>query len=106
MILDDVITEVRRIIQDETATYRFSDAYLLALCNQALKRIQILRPDLFAYVGTVACTAGEVVQDAPSDSLRVIEVYSVVGGGGVVEADREVLDQTQGPADARNAGSE
>ena len=94
MILDDVIIEVRRIIQDETATYRYSDVFMLGLCNQALKRIQLLRPDLFAYVGTVACTAGAVIQDAPSDSLRIIECYSIVGGTGLVEADREVLDQT------------
>jgi len=94
MILDDIITTVRRIIQDETTTYRYSDAFLLDLCNQGLKRIQLLRPDLFAFVSTVACTQGEVIQSAPSDSLRIIEVYSIVGGTGLVEADREVLDQT------------
>ena len=94
MILNDVIAEVRRIVQDETTTYRYSDVFILSLCNQALKRVQLLRPDLFSFVGTVACTAGEVIQTAPSDSLRVIEVYSIVGGGGLVEADREVLDQT------------
>ena len=94
MILNAIITTVRRIIQDETATYRYSDAFLLDLCNQGLKRIQLLRPDLFSYVSTVACTAGEVIQAAPSDSLRIIEVYSIVGGTGLVEADREVLDQT------------
>ena len=94
MILNDVIAEVRRIIQDETVAYRYSDAFLLALCNQALKRIQLLRPDLFAFIGTVSCSAGEVLQSAPSDSLRVIEVYSIVGGTGLVEVDREVLDQT------------
>jgi len=94
VILGDVIAEVRRIIQDETTTYRYSDAFILSLSNQALKRVQLLRPDLFSYVGTVACTAGEVIQAAPSDSLRVIEVYSVVSGNGVIEADREVLDQT------------
>jgi len=94
MILNDVITDVRRIVQDETVPYRYSDAFLLSMCNQALKRIQLLRPDLFAFFGTVACDAGEVLQSAPSDSLRVIEVYSIVGGTGLVEASREVLDQT------------
>ena len=94
MILNDVITEVRRILQDETTTYRYSDVFLLGLCNQGLKRIQLLRPDLFSFLSTVACTQGEVIQSAPSDSLRIVEVYSIVGGGGVVEAKREVLDQT------------
>lgn len=94
MILDDVITEVRRLLQDETTPYRYSDADLLGFCNQSLKRIQLLRPDLFAYVGTMTCVQGEVIQSAPTDSLRIIEVYSIVGGSGVVEAVREVLDQT------------
>mgnify|MGYP003145880475 CR=1 FL=1 len=94
MILNDIITEVRRIIQDETSPYRYSDVFLLGLCNQGLKRIQLLRPDLFSFLSTVACTQGEVIQSAPSDSLRIVEVYSIVGGGGVVEAKREVLDQT------------
>jgi len=94
VILNDVITDVRRIVQDETTTYRYSDAFLLGMGNQALKRIQLLRPDLFAYVSTMTCTQGEVIQAAPSDSLRIIEVYSIVGGAGLVEAEREVLDQT------------
>lgn len=94
MILNDIITAVRRIIQDETEAYRYSDVFLLDFCNQGLRRIQLLRPDLFAYIGTVACVQGEVIQSAPTDSLRIIEVYSIVGGTGCVEADREVLDQT------------
>jgi len=94
MILNDIITAVRRIIQDETVDYRYSDVFLLDLCNQGLKRIQLLRPDLYSFVGTVACVQNAVIQSAPSDSLRIIECYSIVGGTGLVEADREVLDQT------------
>lgn len=94
MILNDIITEVRRILQDETVTYRYSDTFLLGLCNQGLKRIQLLRPDLFSHQGTMTCVQGEVLQSAPTDSLRIIECFSIVGGGGLVEAKREVLDQT------------
>ena len=95
MIFNDVITDVRRIVQDEDATLRYSDAFMLGMCNQAIRRVQLFRPDLFAFVSTVANVAGEVIQSAPSDSLRVIEVLSINGSGvGIVEADREVLDQT------------
>jgi len=80
MILNDVITEVRRLIQDENTPQRYSDTVLLGFANQALKRISVLRPDLFAYMGTVTCTENEVLQSAPSDSIRLIEVFSVVGG--------------------------
>jgi hypothetical protein len=94
MILNDVITETRRILQDIDSPQRYSDTVLLGFANQALKRIAVLRPDLFAYVGTVTCTTDAVLQNAPSDSIRIIEVYSVVGGNGVIEVDRETLDQS------------
>jgi len=93
MILNDVITETRRILQDIDTPQRYSDEVLLGFANQALKRIAVLRPDLFAYVGEVTCTTGAVLQDAPSDSIRIIEVYSVVSGNGVIEVNRETLDQ-------------
>lgn len=93
MILNDVITEVRRILQDTTAPQRYSDVVLLGFANQALKRIAVLRPDLFAYIGEITCTANSVVQSAPSDSIRLIEIYSVKDGNGVIETNREALDQ-------------
>ena len=93
MKLEDVITEVRRITQDESTPYRYSDEVLLGYANQSLKRIAVLRPDLFAYQGKLDCTADTVIQSAPSDSFRLIEIYSVVDGDGVLETTREVLDQ-------------
>jgi hypothetical protein len=93
MILDDVITEVRRILQDTNSPQRYSDTVLLGFANQALKRIAVLRPDLFAFIGDITCTADSVVQSMPSDSIRLIEIYSVKNGNGVIETNREALDQ-------------
>ncbi len=93
MKLEDVITEVRRITQDESEPYRYSDEVLLGYANQSLKRIAVLRPDLFAYSADITCVGGTVVQSAPSDSFRLIEIYSVKNGAGVLETSREVLDQ-------------
>jgi len=93
MILNDVITETRRILQDIDSPQRYTDAVLLGFANQSLKRIAVLRPDLFAYVGEVTCVTDAVLQTAPTDSIRVIEVYSVVSGSGVIEVNRETLDQ-------------
>ena len=93
MILNDVITDVRRIIQDTTTTYRYSDTVLLAFANQALKRIAVLRPDLFANVSTITCTQNAVIQSAPADSIRIMEVFSVQNGNGIIETNREALDQ-------------
>jgi hypothetical protein len=93
MILDDVITEVRRILQDTNSPQRYSDSVLLGFANQALKRIAVLRPDLFAFVGDIPTTAGSVVQSMPSDSIRLIDIYYVKDGNGVIETNREALDQ-------------
>lgn len=97
MILSDVITEARKLLQDTNADVslqRFSDATLLGFANQTLKRIALIRPDLFAYVGEISCTAGEVVQSAPSDSIRLMEIFRVKNGSAVRETNRQTIDQT------------
>ena len=94
MILNDVVTEARRLLQDISAPQRYSDAVLLGFANQTLKRMSVLRPDLFAYIGEITCTAGAVIQSPPSDSIRVIEIFQVKDGSGVTEVDRNSLDQT------------
>jgi len=94
MILNDVITEVRDLIQDtDSNAYRYSDAMLLSFANQVLKRTAIFRPDLFSIQANLTCTAGSVVQSAPADSIRLMEVYYNVSGNGIIETTREVLDQ-------------
>lgn len=107
MILSDVITEARVLLQDTHATLqRYSDADLLRFANQALQRIAILRPDLFSYFGNIPCTAGTVLQALPDDAVRLMEVFSVVGGSSVRETNRETMDDvypqwvsdTAGPA--------
>lgn len=94
MILNTVITEVRRLLQDINSPQRYSDVVLLGFANQALKRIAVLRPDLFAYIGSIPTTAGSVIQSMPTDSIRVMEIFSVQNGDGVTEVNREALDQT------------
>ena len=106
MILNDVITEARRILQDTLSPQRYSDTVLLGFANQALKRIAVLRPDLFAIIAEIPTTINTVVQSMPADSIRLLEIYSVKGGNGVIETNREILDQslptwmntTSGPA--------
>ena len=90
-----IITEVRRLLQDSDTTQRYSDTVLLGFVNQTLKRIALLRPDLFARQTTMTCETNAVVQSAPNDSYRMMDVFSVVGGGGVVETTREQLDQAR-----------
>lgn len=94
MTPNEVITEVRRLIQDTRTPYRYSDAVLLGFVNQTLKRMVMLRPDLFAVIGDFSTTADTVLQSCPADSMRLIEIFQVKNGGAVVEVNRETLDRT------------
>jgi len=87
----DVITEVRRAVQDTKVPYRYSDNHLLGVVNMALKRVAIMRPDLFAYITVISCVAG-TVQTAPNDSIRIIDVLVAGDGGNVNEVNHETLD--------------
>lgn len=89
-----VIDEVRRLIQDTRTPYRYSDAVLLGFVNQALRRMVILRPDLFSYIGEIPTTANTVIQNMPADSARLVEIFAVKNGSAVTEVTREVMDQS------------
>lgn len=94
MTPNEVITEVRRLIQDTMSPYRYSDAVLLGFVNQTLKRMVMLRPDLFAVIGDFPTTANTVLQSCPADSTRLIEIFQVKNGDAVVEVNRKTLDRT------------
>lgn len=89
-----VIVEVRRILQDIRVPQRYSDALLLGFVNQALKRMAVLRPDLFAVIDEFVTQAGQTIQSAPADSLRMMEVFQVKDGDGIVEVSRRAMDET------------
>lgn len=97
MKLVDVLVSVRQLLQDSNsnpALQRYSDDLLTGFANQTLKRIALLRPDLFSYIGDITCVAGEVLQSAPTDSIRLMEILRVKGGGAIRETNRETMDQT------------
>lgn len=94
MTPNEIITEVRRLIQDTKVTYRYSDAIMLGWVNQTLKRTAVLRPDLFGVIGDIVTTPNVVLQSTPSDSLRLIQIFQVKNGDAVTEVDRETFDQT------------
>lgn len=89
-----VIAEVRRLIQDEGTPYRYSDAMLLGFVNQTLKRMALVRPNLFINSGDIPTTAESAYQTLPSDGAVLIEIFGVTGGGSIEEVDRDLLDRT------------
>lgn len=90
----EVITEVRRLIQDTDVPYRNSDAVLLGFVNQTLKRMVMLRPDLFTVVADLPTVAGASVQSCPADAVRLVEIYNVKGGDVVNEVDQGTLNRS------------
>jgi hypothetical protein len=89
-----IIAEVRRLIQDTKTPFRYSDTVLLGFVNQTLKKMVIIRPDLFSVITDISTTPGTVVQSLPSDAMRLVEVFAVKGGNAVREVSRDMLDQT------------
>lgn len=89
----DIITEARVLVQDTRAPYRYSDTLMLGWVNQTLKRMSVLRPDLFSFIGDIPTVANTVLQSCPSDSLRLIEIFQIKSGDAVTEVNRDVLDQ-------------
>jgi hypothetical protein len=90
----EIISEVRQLVQDTRTPYRYNDTTLLGFVNQTLKRIVIVRPDLFSKYGEIPTTAGETLQTLPADSTRLVEIFQVKGGNTVTEVVREIFDQT------------
>jgi hypothetical protein len=94
MTPNDVISEVRNLIQDTQTPQRYSDAVLLNFVNQTLKRMAMIRPDLFTKIADITTTANTVIQTMPSDSIRLVEIFSVKDGNSLTEVNRDVFDQT------------
>lgn len=90
----DVILEARRLLQDTLAPYRYSDSDLLGYVNQTIKRMSLIRPDLFTTVADVALVANQVLQDLPTTAHRLVEIYNVKNGNAVTEVEREVFERT------------
>lgn len=94
MTPQDVITEVRRMVNDTHVPYRYSDTLLLGFVNQTLLRMSVLRPDIFSVMVNFTTTAGTVLQSCPADSVRFVEIFGVVGGDALIEVSRDVMDQS------------
>lgn len=94
MTPSEIITDVRRIIQDVDTPYRYSDTELLGYVNQTLKRMSVLRPDLFGEIGDIPVTPDTSIQALPSDALRLIDIFQVKDGSAITEVDRETMSRS------------
>lgn len=90
----DVITDARYLLLDEgtTGSVRNSDTKLIRVVNQVLRRMIVLRPDLFAYSTDITCVAG-ARQSIPADGMRIIDVLGdTATGAQAKEINQDMLD--------------
>jgi hypothetical protein len=97
MTPSNIIDTVRRVLQDSVflrTPDTYSAATLLVFVNNAIKRMVMLRPDLFTVVANIPTTASSAIQTMPSDSFRLVEIFQVVNGNTLEEVDRDQFDRT------------
>ena len=90
-----IITQTKFLIQDSQLAKspdEHLDVVLLNLVNQAVQTMAVYRPDIFAKVSDVVLTANSVLQFAPTDALRLIDVLGVTGGNIIREVSLEAMD--------------
>lgn len=94
MTPNEVITEVRRLIQDAKIPYRYSDMVLLGFVNHTIRRMVILRPDLFSTIEDIPTIENLVLQTLPAGAVRLVEIFRVKNGSAITEVSRDTLDQS------------
>lgn len=85
MKVQDIVTKVRYLTQDETAPYRNQDAEIIHWLNDAIRTVVALVPQLFTSIGTHVCAAGF------RQTLSAPRAHSLVDVIGVPAADLQTL---------------
>ncbi|GIW55339.1 MAG: hypothetical protein KatS3mg082_1743 [Nitrospiraceae bacterium] len=93
--LQQAIDRARSILNDrDGANYRYSDSDLLSFANDALDAIALVRPELFYSAAEITCIQDEIVQRFDvADSLGLVDILYVEGGGAVTKTERDVLNR-------------
>jgi len=94
MLVSDIITQVRDVIQDTHTPYRYSDDMLVRFVNQTLKRMVVLRPDLFSSIEEIPTESDTPFQSLPSDAMRLVDIFQVKGGPVLTEVNRSTLERS------------
>lgn len=87
----DIVVEARELLLDQEEPFRYDDAFIVRKVNQVLRRMVIVRPDLFASVATLTTVAGSL-QTCPADSVRLMDVTLNGANYAPKEINQEVLD--------------
>lgn len=107
MILQSAIDIARGVLNDTTATYRYSDPDLLEYGNGALRALAKVKPELLFTEGDLTCEVGKAMQSVSfDDAYSLVNIIRIKGGNVVLPCDKAALDEfnpgwmgaTAGPA--------
>jgi hypothetical protein len=87
----EVLTETRELLLDTLSPFRYSDDFIIRKINQTVRRMAVIRPDLFVVHTNITCVAG-TLQSAPADSVRLMDVVANNDGSAVKEINQDTLD--------------
>lgn len=93
----DIIDDAKRIAQDNGILRTpdlYADATFLTFVNKVLKQTAILRPDLFAVLAELPTVPNVAEQSLPTDSIKLLDIFSIRNGSAVVEVSRQVMDRS------------
>lgn len=100
LTVQDYITEVRRLLQDEVQPYRYSDDDLVAFLNQAFLEVRRVRPDAmrrYFYTNPPTYSASSLSQSVDMDMMfRMALVYYMAGRAHLL--DEEPVQDTRAAA--------
>lgn len=93
MTPQDICTTARFILNDNGATYRQSDAELLAYVNDGLREVSVARPEFFSAIGDMTCDVGTVEQSLTfADAISLLEVLCVHEGDSLTPFDLDTMN--------------
>lgn len=94
LLVSDVLTQARELLQDKVSPYRYSDASMITAINEAMFEARRLRPDLFSTQLRSSLTRVTASGDAlPFDDHMVAPVVNYVVGRAEMREDEFATDR-------------
>lgn len=93
MLVSDVLTQARELLQDKVTPYRYSDASMIASINEATFEARRLRPDMFSTQLRDLLTPVSATGDAiPLDQMYFTPLVNYVVGRAEMREDEFATD--------------
>ena len=94
LLVSDVITQARELLQDKVSPYRYSDASMIVAINEAMYEARRLRPDMFLSLLRTTLTRVDATGDTlPLDDQFFPQLVNYVVGRSEMREDEYAVDR-------------